>query len=67
MLYVVFVYLFKGEIIAIVGESGSGKIYNSKSYNGNFGGNGFINNGTIIFKYTNEKEKDKKGYNKTNS
>lgn len=46
--------LFRGETIAIVGESGSGKSVTVKAIMGILSSNGFINNGTIIFNYTND-------------
>lgn len=47
--------LFRGETIAIVGESGSGKSVTVKAIMGILSSNGFINNGTITFNYTNDK------------
>lgn len=45
--------LYKGETIAIVGESGSGKSVTVKAIMGILSNNGFINNGSIKFTYTN--------------
>ncbi len=45
--------LYRGETIAIVGESGSGKSVTVKAIMGILSNNGFINNGSIKFTYTN--------------
>lgn len=45
--------LYKGESIAIVGESGSGKSVTVKAIMGILSSNGFVNNGSIKFTYTN--------------
>lgn len=41
--------IYENESIAIVGESGSGKSVFTKTFAGMLDGNGFIDNGTIIF------------------
>ncbi|HQB32882.1 MAG TPA: ABC transporter ATP-binding protein [Erysipelotrichaceae bacterium] len=46
--------LFKGETIAIVGESGSGKSVTVKTILGILDSNGIIDEGSIIFNYTDE-------------
>jgi oligopeptide transport system ATP-binding protein len=54
--------LYRGESLAIVGESGSGKSVFTKTFNGMLDGNGFIDNGSIIYdgmdlaKFKKEKE-----------
>lgn len=45
--------LYRGETIAIVGESGSGKSVTVKAIMGILSNNGYVNNGTINFTYTN--------------
>jgi oligopeptide transport system ATP-binding protein len=54
--------IYKGESLAIVGESGSGKSVFTKSFMGLLDGNGWIDNGSIMYngvdlaKYTTEKQ-----------
>ena len=42
--------LYKGEVLAIVGESGSGKSVLTKTFTGMLESNGFISNGSILYR-----------------
>ncbi|QEH62099.1 oligopeptide transport system ATP-binding protein [Spiroplasma chinense] len=54
--------VYDGEILAIVGESGSGKSVITKTFTGMLESNGWVSNGSIVYRPTQETIADEKSY-----
>ncbi|AHI53118.1 oligopeptide ABC transporter ATP-binding protein OppD [Spiroplasma culicicola] len=57
--------VYDGEILAIVGESGSGKSVVTKTFTGMLEANGWISQGSIVYRPTQEAIEDPKAYFKS--